>query len=111
MSMTVAHDYTHDQLHLRFRDDRIIVDREWVTANSVAALSASGEILEITIYNYYTAKDWQFDEHFVERYHLEEHLDDLRLVYQAFFAPPQLAVKHVALEGPDGNELIIPAGS
>lgn len=107
MPMTVQHDRDHDQLHLIFRDDRIIVDREWVTPNAVIALAGDGEAVEITIWQYYSNPQWLFDEHFVELYGLGERLEDLRLVYRAFFAPPEFAVKYVAFEGEDGEEVIV----
>jgi len=107
--LTVKHDQGHDQLHLVFRDDRIIVDREWCALNAVVSLAADGEVIEITVMNYYSDPQWLFTPEFVERYKLGEQADDLRLVFQAFFAPPNLAVKAIKYEGPDGGEIVIPA--
>lgn len=110
MPMTVQHDRDRDQLHLILRDDRIIIDREWCAPNAAICLAADGEAIAITVYNYYTDKKWLFTPEFVEKYHLEGNLDDLRLVYEAFFAPQQMGVKYVSYEGPDGEEVIVPAG-
>lgn len=107
--MKVEHDRGHDQLHLIFREDRIIAHVEWCASNATISLASDNTPVEITIYKYYSATKWEFDEVFVQKYHLEEHLDDLRLVWENFFAPPNYAVSSVRYEGPDGEEVILSA--
>jgi hypothetical protein len=110
MGMTVQHDRGNDQLHLIFREDKILADTEWCASNAVISFAYDRTPVEITIYNYYSNPKWEFDEAFVEKYELLDHLDDLRLVWENFFAPKSYAVKSIHFEGPDGNEVIVSPG-
>lgn len=109
MGLTVEHDRPHDELHLVFRRDKLLISEEWCAKNATIALGADGEPLEITIHRYYTNTFWDFNEEFVKKYKLEEYLEDLRLVWQEFFAPPSYGVKSIHYEGPDGEEIIVRA--
>ncbi len=111
MGMTVQHDRANDALHLIFRDDKIVAHTEWCASNAAIHLAYDRTPIEITIYGYYTNTRWEFDETFVKKYELEEHLDDLRLVWENFFAPPSYAVKSIHFEGPDGEEMIVSPGA
>lgn len=111
MPTKVQHDRGNDRLHLIFNEDRLIVEREWCAPNAVIALAVDGEPLQITIYDYYTNPHWQFTPEFVEQYKLESYLEDLRLVHDAFFSPPNYSVKYISYEGPDGNEVIVRPGA
>jgi hypothetical protein len=94
MPMTVQHDKQHNELHLIFRDDKLIWDQEWFAPNAFIELSADGTPVGITFVTYYTQPKWSLTEEHVKKYHLEEYLDDLRLVYKAFFEP-QLSIKRI----------------
>ena len=114
MGLRIENDPGRDQLHIVFHDDKFITGGEWCTPNATIAFSGDTPV-EIIIHGYYTFRgrrqdQWLFDQNFVEKYHLEEWLDDLRLLYQALFAPPSLGVKTISYEGPDGEEIIVHAG-
>jgi len=110
MGMKVEHDRPNDQLHLVFNEDRLVTSREWCAQNAIIYLAADGAPVEITILNYYTDKQWLFDQNFVEHYNLQPHVDDLGLIWQEFFAPRQYGVKAIHYEGPDGEEVIVGVG-
>lgn len=107
MGMKVQHDRAGDQLHLIFVEDRIIATQGWCAANAIISLAYDGSPIEITILRYYTERLWLFTEHFVEQYGLGEYVDDLRLVWAKFFAPPEYAIKTISYEGPDGEEIVV----
>lgn len=81
-----------------WRADRIIANTEWFAPNAYIELASDGTPVGITFCEYYTATSWTLTEAHVEQYHLEDHLDDLRLVYQAFFTPSQLTVQRIENE-------------
>lgn len=108
MPTLVEHDRQHDRLHLVFQRDRIIVEGGWIAHNAEIGLASDRSPVEVCIYGYYTEpKNWPFTEENVKHWGLEDWLEDLRLVYQNFFAPPSYAVSSVHYEGPDGEEVII----
>jgi hypothetical protein len=109
MPTLVQHDVGHNQLHLIFDQDRIVASTVWINDYATIDLAFDGSPVGINIFEYYTAKRWPLEEWMVEKYSLGEHLDDLRLVWESFFAPPEYAVKAIKYEGPDGNEVIIAA--
>jgi len=110
MGMKVEHDRPNNELHLIFEEDRIVVTREWCAQNAIIYLAGDGAAVEVTILNYYTEPQWLFDQNFVEYYNLQSHIDDLRLIWQEFFAPKQYGVKAIHYEGPDGEEVIVSVG-
>lgn len=109
MPTLVQHDRAHNVLHLIFHQDSLVARSEWINAWATIDIAFNGEAVGINILEYYTTKQWPLSEAIVEQYGLQEHLDDLRLVWTSFFAPPEYAVKAIKYEGPDGNEVIIPA--
>lgn len=108
MPTLVQHDRDRNQLHLVFRRERIVALTEWIAPNATMDFAADGEVVGINIFDYYTAPVWPLTEELVELFNLGEHLEDLRLVWQAFFAPPEYKVKVLKYEGPDGNEIVLP---
>lgn len=109
MGTLVEHDRDANCLHIQFTRDRLIARTAWIANNATIAMAADDEPISITIYDYYTNPQWPLNEPMVHQYALGPYVDDLRLVYQTFFAPPSLAVKTIHYEGPDGNEIVIPA--
>lgn len=111
MPTLVEHDPHHNQLHLVFQRDRLIVESEWFAPRAQIHLGSDRSPIEISIHGYYTEpKDWPLTEELVNLYGLEPWLDDLRLVWENFFAPPSYAVKSISYEGPDGEEIILGTG-
>lgn len=98
MPTVVQHDQGRNQLHLIWRDDLLITKTEWFAPNAYIELAADNTAVGITFCEYYTAKSWTLTEAHVGQYHLEEHLDDLRLVFSAFFAPPDFSIKRIENE-------------
>ena len=82
----VNHDRPADQLHVQFQKDRLIVATEWFAENATIDLALDGGPVAITVFRYYTAPLWPLTEELVNRYHLAEWLDDLKIVYNAFFS-------------------------
>lgn len=109
MPTKVLHDQAQNQLHLIFQEERIVARTEWIAPNCTLDFAFDGEVIGVNIFEYYTTRNWPLTEALVEQYELGKHLDDLRLVWQAFFAPPQYAVSAIKYEGPDGNEIVVPA--
>lgn len=109
MPTLVQHDRGRDQLHLIFDQDRIVASTKWITAGATIDLAFNDEPIGINIFEYYTRPVWPLTEELVNQYGLGKHLEDLRLVWQSFFAPPEFAVKAIKFEGPDGNEVIVGA--
>lgn len=108
MPILVEHDQAHDRLHIVLQRDRIIAEGEWLARNAEIGLAFDRSPVEICIYGYYTEpKSWPLTEESVKHYGLEEHLDDLRLVWARFFAPPEYAIKMISFEGPDGEEIVV----
>lgn len=110
MPTEVRHDRGHDQLHLIFDQERIIARTLWICDYATIDLAYDDDPIGINIFEYYSTKRWPLTETVVEQFGLEKHLDDLRLVWQNFFAPPDFAIKSIHYEGPDGNEIIIGTG-
>ena len=95
-----------DQIRITFKQG-IISREEWCAPNAIISLAPDGSAIELTILWYRTNRQWLFDENFVGKYHLEDRLDDLRLVYARFFAPASFGTKTISFEGPDGEEHVI----
>lgn len=110
MPIEVQHDQGRNELHIIFRRDKLVAYTEHFSWNGVIETAIDGAPLAITFLQYYTAKEWTLTEEHVTKYALEEHLDDLRLVHRAFFAPRSFGVKEIRFEGEDGNEKIIRPG-
>lgn len=108
MPTLVQHDRDRNELHVVLQQDRLVSEREWFAPNASVELAPDGSVVEITIHGYYTKPKWPLTEDLVEKYALNEHLDDLKLVYQAFFKSRYKA-KVIKMEGPDGNEIVLPA--
>lgn len=112
MPTRVEHDRQHDRLHLVFQDDRFIAEGAWIAGNAEIALAADRSPIEVCIYGYYTEpKSWPFTEENVKLWGLQPWLEDLRLIWQNFFAPKGFAVQSIKYEGPDGEEIIFSPGS
>ena len=109
MPTLVQHDRGRDQLHLIFDQESLVARSVWITDYATIDLAYNGEAIGINIFEYYSRTRWPLTEQLVEQYGLGKHLDDLRLVWTSFFAPPEYAVKAIKYEGPDGNEVILPA--
>lgn len=110
MPTRVEHDRAHDRLHVLLQE-RIIVEGEWLSQRCEIGLAADRSVVELCFYGYYTEpKEWPLTEETVKKYHLEEFLDDLRMVWENFFSPPNFAVKSIHYEGPDGEEIIVRPG-
>lgn len=110
MPTTVQHDRGNDQLHLIFRNDRLVVHQEWCAPNAIISLAADRTPLSITILGYYSDPLWLFDPTFVDYFELAEYVEDLRLVHDAFFAPPNYGVKTITVQQPDGSEIVMRPG-
>lgn len=111
MPIFVEHDQAHDRLHIVLQRDRLIIAGEWLAQNAEIGLAFDRSPVEICVYGYYTEpKSWPLTPELVERYGLGEWLEDLRLVWTRFFAPPEYAVKAISFEGPDGEEVVIRPG-
>jgi hypothetical protein len=96
---------------LVFQRDKLIAEGEWLAHNAEIGLAYDRSPVEICIYGYYTEpKSWPLTEEIVQKYGLEPWLDDLRLVWGEFFAPPNFGVKSIHYEGPDGEEVIVRPG-
>lgn len=110
MPTLVQHDRGRDQLHLIFDQARIVARQEWLTDYATIDLAADNEPVGINIFQYYSNTRWPLTEVLVEQYGLAKHLEDLRLVWGSFFAPPDYQIAAVKYEGPDGEEVIVGVG-